>query len=392
MSNKGVTLKPGRDKAIHQKHHWIFSGAIAEMPEGGEGEIFPVFSHSKRLLGHGYFNHQSAIAGRMLNFDNSDPIEAVRKQIQQAILLRRHLFEGKQTNAYRLINGEGDYLPGLVVDRYGSILILQISTCGMERLKSVILEELMQQMKPQALYEKSNVPGRREEGLKDSVELLSGSFDDPITIQENGHTFLVSIEQGQKTGFFLDQRETRLWVQEMSKDKRVLNAFAYTGSFSVYAAAGGAKLVDSIEISDGALEYAKKHMEMNGFSSTPARYECRDVFDYLREEKELPYDLVILDPPAFAKKKKDVIQACRGYKDINRLAMQKMPPSSYLLTCSCSYQVDPILFQKVIFQAAVEAGRNARLIGRHRMAADHPINLCHPDGGEYLKSLLIYLE
>jgi 23S rRNA (cytosine1962-C5)-methyltransferase len=391
MKNRGVTLKPGRDKAIHHKHHWIFSGAIAELPEGEEGEILPVFSHEGNMLGHGYFNRRSAIIGRMVNFDGNDPLIAIQRQIQQAILLRSHLFDPTSTNAYRLINGEGDYLPGLTVDQYGRVLVLQISTKGMERLKPLLVEELVRLLQPQAIYEKSSLPSRREEGLPDYTALIMGAFEDPICILENGFSLWVSIKEGQKTGFFLDQREMRSWVKETSRGKRVLNCFSYTGSFGVYAAAGGALSVDSVDLSSEALELAERNMTLNGYDNSHNHYHCHNVFEYLRES-DLPYDLVILDPPAFAKKKKDVIQACRGYKDINRLAMKKMPPSSYLLTCSCSYHVDASLFQKVVFQAALEAGRKVRIIGRHRMASDHPVNLCHMEGGDYLKSLCLYLE
>lgn len=392
MSIKEILLKPGREKAILQKHHWIFSGAVTQLPACEPGEILPVFSHDKNLLGYAYCNPHAAILGRMLNFEGEDPYQTIKKQIGKAIAFRQDLFAGKETNAYRLINGEGDYLPGLVVDRYDTVLVLQISTCGMERLKPFVVEELKNQLNPIAIYEKSHQPNRREEGLKDIVGRIDGSFNDPVLIKENGLSFYVSILQGQKTGFFLDQREMRAWVKDISYQKRILNAFSYTGGFSVYAAAGGAQSVSSVDISQGALSLAKQHMEENGFDRLPGNYECKDVFEYLREAEALPYDLVILDPPAFAKKKKDILQACRGYKDINRLAMQKMPPSSYLLTCSCSYQVNADLFTKVVFQAAVEAGRHARLIGRHRLAGDHPINLCHPEGSDYLKSLLIYLE
>ncbi|MDP1879682.1 MAG: class I SAM-dependent methyltransferase, partial [Parachlamydiaceae bacterium] len=194
-----------------------------------------------------------------------------------------------------------------------------------------------------------------------------------------------------KTGFFLDHREMRQWIGELSKGKKVLNAFSYTGGFSVYALAGGAESVDSIDCSQEAINACKEHVALNGFQVDQQRFICRDVFDFLREESSLPYNLVILDPPAFAKKQKDLIAACRGYKDINRLTIQKMPPQSLLLTCSCSYHVNEELFQKILFQAASEAKRQVRIVGRHRLAPDHPVNLYHPESN-YLKSFLLYVE
>ncbi|MBS0655614.1 MAG: class I SAM-dependent rRNA methyltransferase, partial [Verrucomicrobia bacterium] len=194
-----------------------------------------------------------------------------------------------------------------------------------------------------------------------------------------------------KTGFFLDHREMRQWVRQLAKGKRVLNAFSYTGGFTVYALAGGATRVDSVDISKEAVAKACAHVTLNGFDAESQGFVCEDLFVFLREQATLPYDLVILDPPAFAKRQKDVVQACRGYKDINRLAMQKMPPHSLLLTCSCSHFVDEELFQKVLFQAALEAGRQVRIIGRHRLAVDHPINIFHPESN-YLKSFLLFIE
>ncbi len=196
--------------------------------------------------------------------------------------------------------------------------------------------------------------------------------------------------KSQKTGFFLDHREMRQWVRSLSAGKRVLNAFSYTGGFSVYALAGGAKCVDSVDISQEAVEASKRHVTLNGFKAAEQGFICADVFAFLREAA-MPYDLVILDPPAFAKRRKDIVPACRGYKDINRLAMQKMPAHSLLLTCSCSHHVDEQLFQKVVFQAAVEAKRKVRIIGKHRLAGDHPVNIFHPES-DYLKSLLLYIE
>lgn len=386
---KKVVLKPGKEKPLHQRHHWIFSGAIKDLPSFEDGEVMSVYSSEGEHLGSAYFNRKAKIIGRMLAFDKKSPEEAIKKQLDEAIALRRSFFQEKNTTAFRLVNGEGDLLPGLIVDKYGEVLVLQFSTVGMEKWKAWIVDYLVSALHPKCIFEKSNLPSRKEEGLGISQGLLYGQeLTGEVEILENNLRFLVDIAQGQKTGFFLDHREMRKWIKELSANKRVLNCFSYTGGFSVYAAAGGASKIDSVDISSSAVQLAERNMSLNGFDK--AGFFAEDVFEFLRQ-KQLEYDVVILDPPAFAKKQKDVIPACRGYKDINRLAMQKMPAHSLLLTSSCSYHVNEALFQTVVFQAAVEAGRTVRIIGRHRMAIDHPINICHPES-DYLKSLLLYLE
>jgi 23S rRNA (cytosine1962-C5)-methyltransferase len=399
MQNNRVVLKKGKDKAIRNHHHWIFSGAVESISEFVDGDILPVFAPTGELLGSGYFNHKTNIIGRMLCFDSTPPLQAIEEHVTKAFELRYFLFKDSQTNAYRLINGEGDFLPGLVVDRYNDYLVIQISTKGMEVLKKHLLDLLITLSKKilkinvSTIYEQSELPSRREEGLSNFRGVLIGggnANDKEVIVIENALQFLIPLTEGQKTGFFLDHREMREMIKSLSQGKTVLNCFAYTGAFSVYALAGGANRVDTVEISNKALEIAHKNISLNGFDPNNQGLFAEDVFDFLRE-KELPYEIVILDPPAFAKKKQDVVKACRGYKDINRLAMQKMPAKSMLLTCSCSFHVNEELFQKVIFQAAVEANRNVRIIGRHRMAADHPVNICHPES-DYLKSLLLYIE
>lgn len=387
--NKRVILKPDKDKAIRNRHHWIFSGAVQTLPEFTDGEILSVFSHGGQLLGSAYFNRKSAILGRMVAFDERPPLEAIKNSLDHALSWRQHIFDPSITNGYRLINGEGDFLPGLIVDRYQDHLVIQISTLGMERLRDWLVDYFRSKLSPKSIYEKSNLPSRKEEGLGPIQQQLYGVTPDTVEILENGLRFEVEIAEGQKTGFFLDHREMRQWVRSLANGKRVLNCFSYSGAFSVYAAAGHAVQVDSVDISEKAIENAKRNASLNG-SKTSFGWHIGDVFQYLRD-KPLQYDMVILDPPAFAKRKKDVVAGCRGYKDINRVAMQKMPEKSLLLTCSCSYHIDEALFQKVLFQAAVEAGRNVRIVGTHRMAVDHPVNICHPES-DYLKSLLLFVE
>jgi 23S rRNA (cytosine1962-C5)-methyltransferase len=390
MENKVVILHKNKDKAIRNRHHWIFSGAIKRLPPGFEnGSILPVHSFEGEHLGYAYFNQKCSVAGRMLSFDETPPLEAVKKNIEDAITLRAQLFNEK-TNAFRLINGEGDNLPGLVVDRYADVLVVQIATLGMEKLKPLLVEILTDKFSPRCIYEKSNLPSRREEGLADFEGLLAGKTTDIVEVSEDGVCFLIKLVGSQKTGFFLDQREMRKLVRSHSAGKRVLDCFSYTGGFSVYALAGGAVHVDLVDTSEKALVLARQNLKLNGFESASSQFYAADVFDFLRQ-KELTYDFIILDPPAFAKKKTDVKQACRGYKDINRLVFQKIPARSLVLTFSCSFFVDESLFQKVIFQAAKDAKRNVRIIQRHHLAYDHPISVFHPESS-YLKGFLLYVD
>lgn len=389
MKAKKIVLKEGKEKAIRNHHHWIFSGAIAESPKDLKGDILPVFSHQGDLLGSAYFNSKAKIFGRMLSWGMQNPSEAIKEHLDSALKLRTNFFDHKKTNAYRLINGEGDFLPGMIIDRYDDALVLQISTLGIEKLKPFFVDYFKEKLNPSFIYEKSTSPSRKEEGLASTEQLLFGDLKEELVVQENGHQFFVSPISGQKTGFFLDHREMREKIKILSFGKRVLNCFAYTGGFSIYAASGGAVAVDSVDISESAMQLAERNVHLNNIT-IPMNYYTEDVFQFLRQST-LDYDLIILDPPAFAKRQKDIIPACRGYKDINRMALQKIPSNGLLLTSSCSYHVDEQLFQKVVFQAANEAKRNVRIIGRHHLAIDHPINIFHPEG-DYLKSLLLYVE
>ncbi len=385
-----VVLKPGKDKPVRNRHHWIFSGAVARLPVFEDGDILPVSTSGGDHLGYGYFNRRCSIIGRMLSFDRTPGLEAVRAGIDRAADLRRSLFT-ETTNAYRLVNAEGDGLPGLIVDRYGGVLVLQIATLGMERLKPFVLDCLRRAAPARAVYEKSNMTARREEGLTDHEALLEGDLPAEVRILENRYPFLVDIVRSQKTGFFLDQREMRRLVLSFSQGKSVLNCFSYSGAFSIYALHGGAARAVSVDVSEPALELARRNMALNGFSPRPEDFIKADVFEFLREERPESYDLIILDPPAFAKKKADVVQACRGYKDLNRLALSKLPAGGLLLTFSCSHFVDEALFQTVLFQAALEAGRRVRILQRHHQSFDHPLNIYHPES-EYLKGFLLYVD
>ena len=389
MKERSVILKKNRDKPIRQRHHWIFSGAVQSLPDFEDGDILPVTSSDGEFLGSAYFNRKSAIVGRMLSFDRTPPLKSVEQRLLGAIAVRRKLVE-PESNAQRLVNGEGDGLPGLVVDRYGDVLVIQIATLGMEKLKPVLLGHLIRALAPRSIHEKSDLPTRREEGLSEFEGHLYGEEVETVEIHEAGLRFLVEIRGSQKTGFYLDLREMRKLVRSLAEGRKVLNCFCYTGGFSVAALAGGAASVDSVDSSEPAISLANRNLSLNGFSGNENRLVVADVFEFLRREVP-PYDFIILDPPAFAKKKTDIVPACRGYKDINRLALQKIKPQGLLLTLSCSHFVDESLFQQVVFQAAAEAGREVRIIQKHRLAYDHPISIYHPES-EYLKGFLLYVQ
>jgi len=385
-----VVLKPGRDKAVRNRHHWIFSGAVRTMPDFENGGLVPVLSAGGDLLGHAYFNRNSSIIGRMVSFGGQAPEAAIRESVERAVRLRRRFFDPAVTNAFRLINAEGDLLPGLIADLYGDVLVLQVATLGMEKLKPLVLDILVSSLKPRSVYEKSDTPSRREEGLENFEGTIYGGAVDKVRILEEGLAFQVGLARSQKTGFYLDQREMRKLVRDLARGRHVLNAFSYTGAFSVYALKGGAVRADSVDSSESAIALAQENFELNSLPADSGVFFTADVFDFLREPG-LDYDFIILDPPAFAKRKTDVVQACRGYKDINRLAIQKVKPQGLVLTCSCSHFVDETLFRQVVFQAAHEAGRSVKILQSHRQAVDHPVNIFHPETG-YLKGFLLYVD
>jgi 23S rRNA (cytosine1962-C5)-methyltransferase len=385
-----VVLKQGRDKAVRNRHHWIFSGAVHRFPEFEDGDILAVQSGGGELLGHAYFNRKSSIVGRMVSFGDEPPGTAIRASFERALALRSRFFAPAMTNAVRLINAEGDGLPGLVVDRYDDVLVVQVATLGMEKLKPLVLELLTEALRPRAILERSDLPARRDEGLEDSTGVLAGAAVEKVRILENGVSYWVDLVRGQKTGFFLDQRESRKLVRDVAAGRRVLNTFAYSGSFSVCAVLGGALRADSVDTSETAMALAEENFELNGIPADKGVFFRGDVFEFLREPA-LDHDFIILDPPAFAKKRTDVVAACRGYKDINRLAFQRVRTPGLVLTFSCSHFVEESLFRQVVFQAAQEAGRRVRILQRHHQAFDHPVNVYHPETA-YLKGFLLYVD
>lgn len=391
MKKDGIVLKKGKEAIFHNQHLWIFSGAIFSFPDFFEnGGIYPVYSASGDQLGSAYFHKGKSLSGRILSFGSKDPWEAIYSHLDQAIALRTCFFDLKVTNAFRLVNGEGDFLPGLVLDQYGEYLILQSNSLGADRLKGKIVDFLLQKKKWKGIFEKSSSSSRKEEKLPDSIAVLWGEEVEELSILENRFSFYVNWKRGQKTGFFLDQREMRKKVGELSSGRRVLNCFSYSGGFSIYGWAGGAKSVDSIDSSSQAIEWAKRNALINGFTEKEGKFLQQDAFLFLSED-DLNYDFVVLDPPAFAKKKEDLPQAMKGYRELNYQVISKMPKRSLLLTSSCSYHVEESLFQTILFQAARMAKREVQIIGKHIPAIDHPTNLFHPESN-YLKSILLYLS
>ena len=380
-----LTLKKGKEKPLLQRHHWIYSGAVNTCPEG---PIAEVESASGQRLGIAFLSTGHSIAGHMIAFGQESLEEALADRISRAIQMRRRWFNFAETNAIRLIHAEGDGIPGLIVDAYADVLVLQISHPALEDLKELIVRYLIEFFQPKTIYEKSTSFLRKKGGMEEARSLLYGAESPLVQVVENGLQFEVDVQRGQKTGLFLDQREMRAWVRSQANGRRVLNAFAYTGGFSLAALSGGASHVDSVEISGRCKEPLEKNLALNNLQNNHRFIEA-DVFDFLKNDP-LAYDLVILDPPAFVKKRKDIANAFRAYKELNRLSMAKMPEGSLLLTSSCSYHVDEPLFQNILFRAALEANRSVQIIGRHRQAIDHPISIFHPESS-YLKTFLLYI-
>lgn len=382
-----MILKKGREKSVKNRHPWIFSGAI-ERVEGSlqNGDILPVYNWQQHFLGKGFFNTNSQIRVRLLTFEEKTiNQDFFQRRIEQAIQQRKH-FVPPDTSAYRLIYSGGDLLPGLIVDRYADTLVTQFNTLGISRLKGEILNILLDLTAAQVIAEKSEAGSLKEEGLSPVKEIHHGKLSGPVQITENGINFLVNILEGQKTGFFLDQRDNRRRIGELAAGKKILNCFAYTGGFSVYAALEGASTT-SLEISESALTLAKENFTLNGLDPAKHQFVAGNAFEFLRNLPET-YDLIVLDPPAFVKHKKDIEKGTRGYKDINRLAIKQVHSGGLVLTCSCSPFVNWDLFRKIIFSAAQEAGRKVQILARPGQPADHPINIFHPEG-EYLKTLLL---
>ena len=419
-----VILKKGRDESMLRFHPWVFSGAIAEIKGNpAEGDIVAVHSSDGSLLAYGHYQIGS-IAVRVLSFDDA----ALRPDFWEDMLARAlqvriacglHVNPGlaschpehpchpelschpersevSATNCYRLVHGEGDNLPGLIIDYYDGVCVMQAHSVGMFRAKKQISEALQKVYGPElkAVYDKSSGTAPFKAGL----ELIDGYMyrredfsDDEQVVVENGHKFLVNWTEGQKTGFFLDQRDNRALVGSLSKGRNVLNLFCYTGGFSIYALAAGALHVDSVDSSKKAMMMVDRNVALNGFDESMHTSLCCDAIDYLKNAPEGKYDLMIVDPPAFAKHRGALKNALRAYQRLNAAAISKVAPGGFVFTYSCSQVVDKESFALAVFSAAAQSGRRVRILDRLNQPCDHSVNIYHPEG-EYLKGLLLYVE
>jgi 23S rRNA (cytosine1962-C5)-methyltransferase len=383
-----IYLKKGREAPIIKGHPWIFSGAIERVEDGlAEAGITDVLDSGGGWLARGLYNPRSQIRVRLLTWQQENiNRDFLVRRLSQAAALREGLLAS--TDAYRLVNGEGDFLPGLVVDRYSDFLVAQFLTAGMDCLKEDVADSLVTVFRPHGIYERSEGGVREGEGSASAVGVLRGEEPpDFIQIKEHEIKFLVDIRKGQKTGFFLDQRENRLFLSSLARDKSVLNCFAYTGAFAAYALRAGARKVLSVESSRPALELAKQNFALNGLSVSGDELVKADAFSYLKYAKSA-FDIVVIDPPSLALKRADVQPAAGSYKFLNLHALRVMKPGGTLLTFCCSQHLSLDLFQKIIFGAAADSGRKVRLLKRLGHPLDHPVSLHHPEG-EYLKGLVL---
>ena len=448
MNMTKIILKKGREESLLRFHPWVFSGAIAQIVgEPAEGDIVGVFASDGSFLAYGHYQIGS-IAVRVLSFNGENPTKPdfFRNMLSKALHLRiaaglaslghpeqtndshpdqrtdshpeqaTHLHSeqatyrhpeldsvpaknpvpGSVTNCYRLVHGEGDGLPGLIIDFYDGVCVMQAHSVGMFRAKEAICNALKQIYGDslKAVYDKSSgtAPFKAGLDLVDGYLYKSDGFsDDEQVVQENGHEFLVNWTEGQKTGFFLDQRENRLLTEKYSKGRNVLNLFCYTGGFSVYALGGGAVHVDSVDSSKKAIDMVSKNMSLNGFENSSHSEFCEDAMEYLAKVPEDKYDLMIVDPPAFAKHRGALSNALRAYQRLNAAAISKVAPGGIIFTFSCSQVVDKEAFALAVFSAAAQTGRSVRILDRLNQPADHAVNIYHPEG-EYLKGLLLYVE
>ncbi len=387
-----ITLKPGREKSLLRRHPWIFSGAVARLDgDVGMGETVDILSAKGEFLAKAAYSPHSNIRARAWSWlDTAIDADFLKIKLDAAIHRRGGVTPPLPYNSYRLVHAESDGIPGLIVDRYGDdLLVVQILTSGAEYWRETIADLLVELTGIPNIYERSDVDVRALEGLQPRTGVLRGTLPEETVITEHATRFKVDIVNGHKTGFYLDQRENRHLVGQLAKDRDVLNCFSYTGGFSIHAAAGGAKSVLSIDASGDALMLGAENAALNGQPSEIHAWLEGDVFKELRtfRDSRKSFDLIILDPPKFAPTKAQVKRAARGYKDINLLAFKLLRPGGILVTFSCSGGIDMPLFQKVVADAALDAGVEAQILQKLGQGADHPIALNFPEG-EYLKGLV----
>lgn len=387
-----VILNEGREKSLLRHHPWIFSKAIQKADESLQmGQTVEVVNQAGEFLCYGLYSPNSQIRVRALSFDENVKITdaLIASRVKDAISLRKNVF-ARGNDGVRLISSEGDLLPGLIADKYNEFIVISISSCGMERYKNIICQTLKEIFPECSIYERSDTKSRAKEGLPVRKGVVIGTEPgDTIYVREEGQVYIpVDIKNGHKTGAYLDQRLSRIKAGSLSKGASVLNCFSYTGGFGLWALKGGAKRIENVDVSEHALNAAKTGVAFNHLDPGRCKFLKKDVFAYLREQVEngAKYDLVILDPPKFAESAANLKKACRGYQDINRLGLKLVAKGGHLLTFSCSGLVDPALFQKIVADAAIDAGVDGRVLGTLRQDEDHVVSLPCPETF-YLKGL-----
>lgn len=388
-----VRLKKGKEKAVRQLHPWVFSGAIENIKGAPQnGDIVMVNDNSDNFLAYGFFNDKSRVAVRLLEWNLETEINEDwwRKKIGKAVKSREHLYTG-DTNTYRLIFSEADFIPGLIVDQYADFLSVQILTSGIERIKPIVIEELQKLLDPKGIFDRSDASARAHEGMETSSGGVLAGLQPPdfVSVKENGIFYHVNIADGQKSGFYCDQRDNRRMVADHSSGRKVLDCFSYSGGFSLNAFRAGASEVVSVDSSGLAIETLRRNIEINDFSKIPHRLIQSDVNKQLRlfRETNETFDLIILDPPKYAPSRSALTKASRAYKDLNRLAMLLLNEGGLLATFSCSGAVDINTFKQILAWAALDAGKEVQFIEQFAQPADHPVRSSFPEG-EYLKGLL----
>jgi 23S rRNA (cytosine1962-C5)-methyltransferase len=385
-----VFLKAGRDRRVHAGHLWIYRGEIGRTSgDCAPGSVVSVLDPRGRFLGRGHFNPASLITVRLFTRRRDEAVDAglVRRRIAAAIAYRRNFYE--TGDACRLVFSEGDWLPGLVVDRYGGCLVVQLGTLGMDRMREAVVGALQDAVHPRGIYERSDLPTRAHEGLPPVTGLLAGEVPDEVPVTIDGVQLVVPLKEGQKTGLYLDHRDTRRLVRSQADGRRVLDVFCNAGAFALHALRGGAREAIGIESAPEALTAARRNADLNGFADK-VRLIDGNAFERLRELEKAGerFDLVVLDPPAFTKSVKSVAGARRGYKEINLRALRLASPGGLVMTASCSYHLGPEEFLEVVREAAADAGRPVTLVTLGGQAPDHPVNLGVPET-RYLKTVLL---
>lgn len=403
-----IMIKQGKEKALLRKHPWVFTGAVSKIKgKPGLGDTVEVLDARGKFLARAAYSPHSQICARVWTFDAKEPVDYVffKERLLRALAMRQAVLP-ENTTGYRLIAGESDGLPGITIDIYANWIVCQLLSAGAELQRGVIVEALRSVFPEHNVYERSDVDVRAKEGLEPVTGVLhslsQGNSKPPtdLIIEENGLKLYVDIVSGHKTGYYLDQRDARQAIKKYAKGKRVLNCFSYTGGFGLYAASAGASFVRNLDMSQPALDIAARNLELNGLNSDNVEHVQGDVFQLLREycgtergedgaEPE-KFDVIVLDPPKFVDSKASLTRACRGYKDINRLAAKLLNPGGMLMTFSCSGLLSAELFQKVVADGVLDAGREMQIIERTFQAADHPVSLPYPEG-LYLKGLVVRL-